>query len=362
VKNLYYITSHGYGHAMRASAICAMLPPDTEIVFRTTVPLDFFSRELKRPFTYEPAVFDCGCIQPEGNTIDIQKTLATYRKIADRNRGLLDKEAIWCKKSGVDVIVSDIVPFAFDVANKAGIPSVAVTNFTWHTIYEEYAALHPEFAPYLSEIRRQYALADVLLAMYPANDMGYFKKQIPVGPVGRIGTNIRARLYSHFGIAAGKKIGLIYTGNFGMEGISWERLEMFDEWEFFGLYPLAGASGNYHYFTTREFRYQDCIASADVMITKLGYGACAECFINGLPIIYLPRTGFAEYSVLEQAVKAWGHGYLLSKDDYCCLRWQKPLHDVIERGKPSPMPSDGALRCAEEISTQKYNSRFAHLP
>lgn len=362
MKILYYITAHGYGHALRASALCTMLPTGAEIVFRTTVPREFFTREMARPFAYEPAVFDCGCVQPDGNTIDIRKTLAAYREIAERNRGLLDKEAAWCEKNGVNVIVSDIVPFAFDVADKAGIPSVAAANFTWHTIYEEYAALHPEFTPYLSEMRQQYARADILLAMYPANDMRYFKKQIPVGAVGRAGTDVRARFCSHFGVSAGKKIGLIYTGNFGMEGMPWERLEMFDEWEFFGLYALPGASKNYHYFTTQEFRYQDCIASADVMIAKLGYGACAECFINGLPIIYLPRTGFAEFSVLEQAVKAWGHGYLLSKDDYCSLRWQKTLHDVIGRGKPSPIPSNAAARCAEEIEKQKDNPRFAHLP
>jgi hypothetical protein len=349
VKILYYITSHGYGHALRSSVVCTMLPENADIVIRTAVPLEFFKREIKRPFSYEPAAFDCGCVQPDGNCIDIPGTLAAYREIADRNRSILDKEASWCGENGVTVIVSDIVPFAFDVAGKAGIPSVAATNFTWHTIYEEYTERFPGFSPWLDAMREQYARADVLCAMHPANDMAYFPKQIPVEPVGRVGSDIRGRLCSAFGIPPEKKIGLIYTGNFGMGSLPWKLLEAFDEWEFFSLYPLPGSPGNCHLVSTHDYRYQDCMASADVMVSKLGYGVVAECLINGLPIIYLPRTGFAEYPVLERAVEKWGHGYFLSKEEYCSLQWREALASAVGRGKPLPMRSTGARQCAEEI-------------
>jgi hypothetical protein len=339
-----------------------MLPPDVEVVFRTTVPREFFLKELVRLFAYEPAAFDCGCFQPDTNTIDVPKTLAQYRQIADRNRLLLDEEAAWCGKNRISVIVSDIVPFAFDVAKKAGLPSVAATNFTWHTIYEEYTRQHPGFAPCLDEMRRQYSLADALLALYPTCDMRYFTKQLPVGPVGRTGKNERDRLCSMFGVTGEKKIGLIYAGNFGMGAVRWDRLSMFDEWEFFGLYPLPGAPGNYHVISKEDFRYQDCIASADAMITKLGYGVCAECFINGLPLIYLPRTGFAEFPVLKKAVEEWGHGSQLSTDDFINLRWHQPLKSIASREKPRPMPSGGAKACAEEIVRLARSFSSSYLP
>jgi len=329
--------------------IAAHVPKEYELVFRTTVPQEFFKRELTRPFSYRPAAFDCGCIQPHENAIDVPKTLSTYREIADANRALLDKEASWCTRNGVDVIVSDIVPFAFDVARRAGLPSMAATNFTWHTIYEEYAEAHPDFADRLAEMRDQYARADVLCEMYPSNAMNYFRSRVRVGPVGRVGADIRNRLHSEYGIPRDKKIGLIYTGNFGMAGVVWKQIEKFEKWFFLSLYPLHGEPKNYRLVSTRDLRYQDCIASADVMITKLGYGACAECFINGLPIIYLPRTGFAEYSVLEAAVGRWGHGYPLSKDDFCSLNWFGALEAVENTGKPFPEKSDGGAACAAEI-------------
>jgi hypothetical protein len=349
MKLLYYITSHGYGHALRAAAICNQLSPGAEVVFRTTVPRQFFDEEVKRPFLYAPAEFDCGCIQTDGVTVDVEKTLSTYAEIADRNCGILDKEAGWCRENGIGVIASDIVPFAFEVAEKAGVRSAAVTNFTWHTIYEEYARRYREFIPCLEKMRQQYATADLHLSLYPANEMPYFTKKIETGPVGRIGADIRRRLLIENNIRPQKKIGLIYMGNFGMGPIRWKKLEKFSEWEFFGLYPLPGFPANYHLVEKKTYRYQDFVASADVIIGKLGYGTCAESFINGLPMVYLPRVDFAEFPVLHAAVSEWGHGYLLSKEDYCGLNWESVLTLVEKRGKPVAMLSGGALKCAREL-------------
>jgi hypothetical protein len=349
MKLLYYITSHGYGHALRAASICNMLSPETEVIIRTAVPASFFSGELARSFAYAPAEYDCGCIQHDGVTVDVPQTLKLYRAIADDNEGKLDKEVSWCRSQSIDVIASDIVPFAFDVAVRAGIPSAAVTNFTWSTVYQEYAARYPDFAPYFDTMERQYAKADILLAMYPSNRMDCFRKKVDVGPVGRVGNNIRSQLTGIFNVPRQKRIGLIYTGNFGMDSITWKRLEMFNEWEFFGLYPLPGCPVNYHCISRESGRYQDWIASADVMVGKLGYGTCAECFINGLPVIYLPRSEFAEFPVLHQAVTGWGHGYMLAKEDFYTLNWQAALTMVEKRRKPEPMKSDGASACAKEL-------------
>ncbi len=349
MKLLYYITSHGYGHAARTAAICNLLSPGTDIVFRTTVPRQFFDEEVHRPFTYAPAEFDCGCFQTDGVTVDVGRTLDSYRAIADRNGTLLDKEAAWCVENRFSVIASDIVPFAFDAARAAGIPSVAATNFTWHTIYEEYASGRPDFAPYLDTIGTQYAMAGLLLSMFPANQMPYFENKIDTGPVGRVGANVRARLIGENNIPPTKKIGMIYTGNFGMNDMPWKDLERFTDWEFFGLYALPGPPANYHRLDKKEFRYQDCIASADVMISKLGYGTCAECFLGGLPIVYLPRDNFAEFPVLHRAVSEWGHGYMLSKEDFYGLEWGSALRLVEKRENPPGLLSGGALRCAREI-------------
>jgi hypothetical protein len=82
VHLLYYITSHGYGHGVRSCSIAEAIPKDVQLTFRTTLPEQFFHEELKRPFSYFPGEFDCGCIQTDGVTTDVEATLQCYKNIA----------------------------------------------------------------------------------------------------------------------------------------------------------------------------------------------------------------------------------------------------------------------------------------
>jgi hypothetical protein len=349
MKIAYYITSHGYGHALRSSVICNKFSPDVEVIFRTKVPEAFFRQEVVRPFSYAPAEFDCGCVQTDGVTVDVGRTVATYCERADKNAKILPDEVQWCRENNIDGIVGDITPFAFEIAHVAGIPSVAVTNFTWWDIYEEYCAAFPNFTPYVEKIRRQYGLSDMLLALMAPLPMKYFKKRKPITPVGRVGKNIRGRIVSEYSVGKSKRLALVYTGNFGMNAIDWKKLERFKDWEFLGLYPLPGAPSNYHVVSKPAFRYQDCIASVDLMVSKIGYGVYAECLLNGTPLLYLPREGFAEYPVLDRSIVGWGGGLCLSKDDFYGLDWALALHKISSLNRPSPVESNGAEVCAREI-------------
>jgi L-arabinokinase len=346
----YYITPHGFGHGVRSCAICNRLSPETSVIFRTALPRAFFEQEVMRPFLYAPQAFDCGCVQTDGVTVDVEKTIAAYSSIAAKNAAGLDAEAAWCREHRIDGIVADIPPFAFEVADACGIPSVAVTNFTWYDIYEEYGTRHPAFLPLLEKIKAHYGAADLLLALEPALPMTYFKRRKSVGIVGRSGGTIRARLIKAFGLSSSKRLGLIYTGTFGMDAMDWSRLARFEDWEFLGLYPLPGNPPNFHMVAKRNFSYQDIIASVDCVISKMGYGVFAECALNGVPLIYLPRVEFAEYPVLDAAMSKRGGGYRLSQEDFYELSWDGALREVITRPRPAPEPSDdGAERCAREI-------------
>jgi len=346
---IYYVTSHGYGHAVRTAAIANEFSGNVRITFRTALPEAFFREEVHRDFSYAPASFDCGCVQNDSLNVDIKKTLSAYHAIAVKNSSLLESEARWCRAQKADAVVSDIVPFAFDVAEKCGIPSVAVANFTWYDIYEEYVQEFTEYKNDLEHIRRQYAGASLLLALEPALPMGYFKKRTAVPPTGRRGRNRRVEILRKYGCGPDKHLGLIYFGPFGITGIDFSELSVFAEWEFLSVCPIDGAPSNCHLISKTDFPYQDLAASADLMVCKLGYGAVAEAMIHGTPLLYLPRGHFAEFPVLDAAVRSWGGGYPLSHEAFAALDWRPKLATVIERGRLKPCPSDGAGLCASAI-------------
>ncbi len=347
----YFITTHGYGHGVRATAIANCISADIQITFRTLLPERFFSEELNRQYSVMETRYDCGCLQSDGVTVDIEATLDCYRKIAEKNRENLQKEVKWCAEQKIDLIVSDITPFAFEIAKCSNIPSVAVTNFTWYDIYAQYIDCSPSFKPYLEEILRQYSYADLLIALQPSMEMNFFRKKTEVPVTGRIGTNRKDDVMSYYGIDQNKKLGLIYTGDFGMDSAKWQKLNSFSDWEFLGLYQLPSNPSNFHLMEKKIFPYQDLVSSADCVISKIGYGVVSECFLNGTPLIYLPRENFAEYPVLENAVQKWGMGYCLSQEQYYSLQWCDALNHVAQKGKYPPMACSGAPVAAELIQS-----------
>jgi hypothetical protein len=359
VHIVYYITSHGYGHGVRSAAIANALSPGVDITFRTALPERFFREEVRRNFTYAGASFDCGCVQKDSLTIDIARTLSAYREIAAKNASLLESEAYWLAGHKADVVVSDITPFAFEAASRCIIPSVGVSNFTWYDIYAEYLGDAPAHAPDVMRIRAQYEMADMVLALNPSLPMPYFRKRIAVPVVGRSGRNRRAEIFDRYRIDQGKHLGLIYLGQLGIEGMAWRKLAGFSSWEFLGIEPLPEAPANYHLISKSDFLYQDLVASVDVMICKIGYGAVAESMLHGTPIIYLPRDRFAEYPVLHAAVRSWGGGCCLPRKQFCLLEWHAALDEAVLRQAPPSVPSGGARRCAELIEALAGGRRTA---
>jgi hypothetical protein len=313
------------------------------------VPEEFFREEMRREFSYAPALFDCGCVQKDGLTVDIKETLSTYRAIAAKNAGLLESEARWCTAQGAGVIASDIVPFAFDVAEKCGVPSAAVANFTWYDIYEEYVDAFPEYGPDLENIRRQYEKASLLLALEPAMPMGYFTKRTDMPPAGRKGRDRRIDIRKKYGLGREKLLGLIYFGPFGIAGFDFRNLAAFSDWDFLGISPAGGAPSNYHQVLKADFPYQDLVASADILICKLGYGVVAEAMLHGTPLLYPPRLHFAEFPALDSAVRSWGGGHPLGLEDFASLDWGPALDTALKRGRPEAGRSDGASLCAAAI-------------
>jgi hypothetical protein len=349
VHILYYITAHGYGHAVRSAAICNCLPRDVQLTIKSNIPTSFFDEEINISHTVINGTFDTGCLQCDGVTVRVKETLQAYKEVSLRNESLLDDEVKWCKETRVDCIVSDIAPFAFEVAHKAGIPSVAIGNFTWHDIYSDYVRLYPQYDSMLSKMAEQYAKATIALTLYPASPMPVFPrvKQMPI--VGRKGRNRKDEIFSKFDIDQRKHLGLIYTGNFGLDSVNWSKLEELKDWEFAGVYPLPQNPLNFHLVTKDQFRYQDLSASADVIISKMGYGVFSESLLNGIPILYLPRDNFSEFGVLHAEAVRLGNGICIDTGKFLNAEWGSPLEKMRQKDKLPPFENDGAAQCAGEI-------------
>jgi L-arabinokinase len=309
----YFISGHGYGHGVRSCVIINRIPSKNRILVFSSLPSDFFREELKVEYRHVPCELDSGCIQSDCVHIDIAATIKKYTEINKKREKIIKQFSGLIKKLGVELVLADIPPLAFPIAAVAGVPGIGISNFTWADIYQPYLHQNPEFSPVLEQINDDYGKADQYFSLYPNMEGKGFYRQEKAGIIARKGKNRRNELAATYGINPGKKWCLIYIGNFGLNGIQWERLREYSDWEFFGLYPLSGAPDNYHLLSKNTgFNYADFTASSHIVFGKLGYGLVAESLYHGIPTLFFERRNFAEYPYLKRALIKRGLGKEIS--------------------------------------------------
>ncbi len=68
-------------------------------------------------------------------------------------------------------------------------------------------------------------------------------------------------------------------------------------------------------------------------------------------MIYSPRRGFAEYRVLDRALRTWGGGVPLASRKFRAMRLENALESAFRLTPgPPPFPPDGAARIAGHLA------------
>jgi len=347
----YYVTGHGFGHAIRTTQVLKALPPTVPFTVKTSAPERLFREELPgRAFEYVAAEYDCGCLQTDSVSVLKRETLTRYTEIARRNRAHLPDEIAWLKRRGVRCVVSDIPSFPLLAARAASIPSVVVGNFTWHDIYAEYAETAADNAM-LAQMAEEYASAAVALItpLHLDSTPALFPDAEAVPLVTRRGVPIRGALIREGGIPAGKHLALLYLGEWGLK-IDWAALEKLTEWVFLVDRPLPKLIANARIFDPSILRYADVAASVDAVISKAGYGTVTECIANSVPFIYLPRSGFAEHEALVLGMNRWGGGIEISEAAFHAGDWETALQTALTLQPDSnAFPTNGAEVVAKRL-------------
>ncbi len=303
-KIAFFLSGHGFGHAVRNAALIEALPGEVEVDVYTSIPADFFRDEIHRQCRVIPCEIDCGCLQTDTVEVDVEATLARYAELdAGRDKAIAHYSP-WLRESGAELVIGDTPPLAFPIAKAAGVPAWSLCNFTWLDIYAAYVAKHPRYLGMLARMRADYAMAERHIRIYPHMTGNASWPVEAAGMLSRPGQSRRRDFADRFGLDARKKWCLIYIGSFGLEGVDWARLAEFGDWEFMGLYPLRGAPNNYRYLKKDlSFRYADLNASCDLVLGKLGYGLVVECLVQGKPVLFMGRRDFDEFQLLKAVLE-----------------------------------------------------------
>ncbi|GAB4464205.1 MAG: hypothetical protein OHK0029_33930 [Armatimonadaceae bacterium] len=353
---LAYVSGHGLGHSAREAAILRHLPPEIPLTLKTAAPAWFWQGELPRPFTLLAESFDVGCVQRNGIEIDVSGTLAAWQVKERENRGRLDAEVAWVREQGFRLIVSDVPSFAMTVADRAGIPSVCVVNFTWADIYRNLggtAEEQRELNSIADRLETEYARATVALETGFAVPMPYFPHKKSVGLVARKPlpnpVPARERLLAVLPETAhGKRLALVYVGGWGLP-ISYQRVAEFTDWHFLSLDAPPDLPPNWTVLPRSLMDHPALVDAMDLVISKPGYGLAAECVSLGTPFLYPPRPQFAEFAPMDAVLRDWAGGIPLTTDEFLQVQWRPFLDHAATLTNIPRLPAEGGAKAIKQI-------------
>ena len=359
----FYISGHGFGHAIRQLAIVeqvlALSPPDLHVVIRSEVPERIVTRVLRDRFTLIPGETDPGVAQIDALHVDAAATARRvrkfYRDIEARSRA----EAALLRRVDAALVVSDAPPLACAASRQADIPAFVCANISWDWIYE--AFLDPETAgTVLPLLRRTYGTAAGVWRLPLHGGFGWAPAIVDVPLVCRRARTeyARDRIRYELGLPVDRPLALVSFGGYGVDDLPLARLDCTPEWGVIVTTPddragdlppgVHGVSESH--IAARGLRYEDLVHAADAVVSKPGYGIISDCVAHERALLYTSRGTFPEYDVLVREMPRFLRVQYLEQERLMDGKWREALEAL--RAQPAPperLRTDGAEVVARMI-------------
>jgi UDP:flavonoid glycosyltransferase YjiC (YdhE family) len=339
----FYISGHGFGHTSRSIELIKALAaaqPAARVLVKTAAPTWLFDAIVGPSIAILPFEADTGVTQQDSLHIDERESLRRASAFYGGFDALADSEAAFLRSRGAALVLGDIPPLAHAAAARAGVPSVAIGNFTWDWIYDGYDSFAREAPGVIHAIRDAYALTTKALRLPLHGGFGPMAAvTVDIPFIARRSTRDPADTRRTLGVPDDRPFVVASFGAYGLTAAyddiaRAQRLTVFSP----GSTLPAGLA------------YQDVVAAADLVITKPGYGIVSECVANGTPILYTSRGRFLEYDVFVAEMPRVARCRFIPPDDLMAGRWRLHIEALLEQSPPPERARiDGAYVAATSI-------------
>ncbi|HSD28058.1 MAG TPA: hypothetical protein VLL75_12195 [Vicinamibacteria bacterium] len=353
-----YVSGHGYGHSTRTAEVLRAVrdrAPGLPIAVCTSAPAFLFEGVVSPPLTVRRVECDVGLAQKDALVIDEEGTVAAWRTFMAGWGGLVEREAAWLRSTGARLVLGDVPPLAFAAAGEAGLPSVALSNFSWDWIYGHLATRVPALAEASAQAREAYSRADLLLRLPFAGDLSAFRRIEDVPLVARRPPTPKDEARRRLGLDARPAV-LLSFGGLGLPGLRPAAFGSLLDYQLL----LTGRAGDGRVpsnlrrldgdaLAALGLSYPDLVGAADVVVTKPGYGIVTDCIGAGTRLVYTDRGDFPEYPVMVAEMPRYLPSVFVSNDDVREGRLGPALEAVLALPFPDPPRTDGAALAADRL-------------
>lgn len=345
----FCISGHGFGHASRQVEVInafGRLRPDVSIALHTVASRWLLERTLLVPVTIHETPCDSGGIQRDSLDLDIPATLAAaaaFEATADEAASRLTQAFI---AADTRLVVCDAPAMPFSAAQVAGIPAVALTNFTWDWIYDDFVADHPAYADLPARLGARYAQADAGWRLPMHGGFASIGTVLDLPWVARRATRAPQDTRRAIGADDGRPLVLLSFGGYGVAGWDLSRHAGAP----YRLLAAGGASNQPEqlpadalaiprdHLHALGLRYEDLVAASDVVVSKPGYGIVSECVANDTALLYTDRGRFREYPVMVEAMPRVLRCRHLPQARLATARWDDDIAALLAQPAPPERP------------------------
>jgi len=297
---VFDISGHGFGHLAQMAAVIRALPQgaDLRIVVRSALRADVISGFVGDAVETAAAAPDIAMVMHGPSTVDAIASAARYRDLhADWDRHVA-READRLAALRPDLLVANVPYLSLAAAQHAGVPNVALCSINWFDMYAAYCGGQPEAPAILRAMEGAYRGAVVFLQPAPHMPMDNLPNRRHIGPLGRVGRTRRDEICAALGVGPDKRLVLATLG-----GIAVDKPLALPAMA--GVHWLAGngaAVGRTDVSDSDRLgiSFVDVLASADAVLTKVGYSTFVEAACNGVGLISAPRADWPESAALMQ--------------------------------------------------------------
>ena len=352
-KNVaFYISSHGYGHAVRSAELLSKLvkiKPDWRYFIITAAPEFLFRRLLKKPnIVLRKEWLDFGLIQKEPRSFCLDETATKLEILLGEFGRMVEKEITFLEREYINAVYCDLPFIPFEAASRKSIPCVGLGNFSWDWIYYYYGEVDPVFKRAAQLAYNCYHKCNLYLELPASPPPKAFSniKKIPL--ICRHSSLTKNQARKQIKIPEDKKAYLVGFNELSLPVKAKQKLEEIEDVIFLTASPLNIGISNELHIDVSQTAFPDIVRACEGIITKPGYGIVTDAISADIPILYTERGDFPEVPYLEKLIHETVGGIFIEENDFEDGNWNKKLKK-LKKSKFS-IDTNGADIAADIIS------------
>jgi hypothetical protein len=351
-----YVSSHGFGHATRTAEVLRVVregAPTLPISIVGSAPAQLLVGKISGPVEVRSIECDVGLVQRGPLAIDETASLRRWREFVRDWEQRVEREREWLLEVDARVVLGDVPPLAFEAAARAGVPSVAVANFSWDWIYRHLAERDPGMTEAADWAASAYRQAGLLLRLPFSGDLSVFARIEDVPLVARRPQRAAEESRQRLGLANERAV-LWSFGGHALASFDLRVLGQLDRFRFVvtdavGEVPTSVAQVSDAQLERLGLSYIDLVAAADVVVTKPGYGIVSDAIGARTRLVYTERGDFPEYPILVREMAEYLPCAYVSNEDLKAGRLAAALGAVMDAPWPEAPQLDGASVVARRL-------------